>query len=44
MGTDTTERSLANGVSDGFSKNEVFILRINPSRKKASCCGVVVEA
>ncbi|MCV4065724.1 hypothetical protein PSOLE_35630 [Pseudomonas oleovorans subsp. oleovorans] len=35
MGTDTTERSLANGVSEGFSKNEVFILRINPSRKVA---------
>lgn len=35
MGTDTNEPSLARGVSEGFSKNEVFILRINPNRKVA---------
>ncbi len=35
MGTDTAERLLANDVSEGFPKNEVFILRINPNRKVA---------
>lgn len=35
MGSDTKWPLLARGVSEDFSKNEIFILRINPNRKVA---------